>query len=414
MISAAAPPSTFKNVVLVTGVSTAKMCGVRDHAQALAHGLADTGIEAIMEWGELSPKPSRTEIEAWLKQVVATAHREHPTVILFHYSVFTLSWRGIPLHATVVARRLRNIGPPVVTLLHEFAYPWGRRGWRGLIHAVSQRIALIAVVRSARCLVVTTPDRCDWLQERRWLPKRPVAFVPVFSSVPVQFATPKIGDAQGAPSADVAVVGYGTEGARADLVVKAVRLTTVAGLRLLLVGAPGPDSGAARVWSEAATHCGCPLHFTGLLPPEALSAALSSAGVIVFADEAGPTARKSTLAAAMAHGKAIIALDGPQTWDDLRACGAVSIVPPEVHALSAEIARLLDDSSAREALGERARDFYANRMALAHAAPQVASCLIKTIAAPDPPTVAAQLHLATVVKRTSMLVRQVLKSAGFR
>lgn len=362
--------------VLVVGTSTGDVCGVRDHAQLLTTHLAATGLETEMQWGDFIGRPTWRQVDRWLQHVAARAEATAPDAILFHYSVFTLAWRGIPTHVAGVTRRLRSLGVPVVALLHEFVYPWGQRGWRGFAHATSQRAALVAVVRSASRLIVTTADRAVWLRSRPWLPDRPVSFVPLFSNVPV---VPGPTDVE-MTTGDVAVLGYGAESTRVDVVTQALAAVSDEKLRLVLVGAPGSESDAGRIWAKAARRDGCAMAFTGVLDPETLSTAISSPAIVVFADEPGPTSRKTTLAAALAHGKAIVALDGPNTWDELQASRAVMLVPPQPAALAAAFKRLLDDADARRTLGDRARAFYEERMAVERGTTHVAYVLRDAVA----------------------------------
>lgn len=402
--------------VLVAGVSSSEVCGVRDYARSLSNELARDGITPLDVWGDLSPRPTRREANGWLQRVEARARCGSPNVLLLHYSVFTLSWRGVPVHVGRVARRLRSLGIPVVILLHEMAYPWGRRGWRGAVCAITQRVALVAVIHCATGLVVTTVPRREWLRERRWLPKRPITVAPVFSNIP--FAGDSVAcsdDLVGEYGLnDIALFGFGAESAMMDVVTEAIaQISSLMG-RLVLVGAPGADSAMGVRWSRRAAASGCPIRFTGVVSPESLSREMRAAALVVFADGAGPTSRRTTLAAALAQGKAVVALDGPETWDELRVSQAVSLVAPDPTVLAAEISRLLGDEHASLALGQRARDFYDHRMAVQHAANVVADALKSAAARQCSTTVTARLHRLRVELSTPVLVGVIAKTAWRR
>ena len=62
---------------------------------------------------------------------------------MLHYSVFSYSYRGLPLFTHPVLAAVRRAKLPLVTLLHEFVYPWRRDGVRGAAWALSQRALLI-------------------------------------------------------------------------------------------------------------------------------------------------------------------------------------------------------------------------------------------------------------------------------
>ncbi|MHB8185470.1 MAG: glycosyltransferase family 4 protein [Dermatophilaceae bacterium] len=349
--------------MLVAGASSGDVCGVRDHAQILAGGLAEAGFDPIVEWGDLSSQAAPAEVDAWLRRVAARAQQERPDVILFHYSVFTFAWRGIPVHAVTVAHRLSGLGPPVVTLLHEYAYPW-RRGWRGISWAVTQRLVLWSVVSRSAALIVTTPQRADWIASRRWLPHRRVVVAPVFSNLPP--ARPRHTSTR--TRTLVGLFGYGHEAVALTTLLdalSALRQTTPE-VRLLLLGAPGADSASGRHVLALARQVGLEdaLDFTGVLPAQDLSDALAACDVLLFADTDGPSSRKTTLAASLASGRPIVALDGPNTWQDLVRNQAIALVRPTAPALAEAIRRLLVDRSAADALGSRGHAFAEAHMSL--------------------------------------------------
>jgi glycosyltransferase involved in cell wall biosynthesis len=246
----------------------------------------------------------------------------------------------------------------VIAFVHEYARPWGRGGWRGAVQAATQRALLHRVVSTAAAVVVTTDERADWLQTRRWLPRRTVATLPVPSNVaPVAVPTPRNG---GAPR--IGLFGYA--GDAPDVTLVAAALARMRGSRpdveLVLIGAPGPASPAGDRWRAAASAAGVEnaIAFTGVLPEDALSQTLAGLDAVVVADDIGPTARRATLAAALAHGRAIVAVEGPRTWRQLVADGAVALSPRDPESLARELDRVLTDDPYRAGLERRARAFY--------------------------------------------------------
>jgi len=92
-----------------------------------------------------------------------------------------------------------------------------------------------------------------------------------------------------------------------------------------------------------------------------VSRQLAACEVIVFPDPSGPSSRKTSLAAALAHGKPVVALDGAQTWRELVDAGAV-VVGANRDAMAVELGRLMCDRDARSDLGARARAFSEGRL----------------------------------------------------
>lgn len=353
--------------VAVMGVSLASSCGVRDHATLLARGLGESGVACEMHWltrSQRSLRGSHEEIGAWAAGVGRGLAAAGPAAVLLHYSVFTVSHKGVPLFLRPVLAAARAAGAPVAGVLHEFAYPWGYGGWRGGVWAVSQRAALVELVRSCDALMVTAEQRAGWLRSRRWLPGRPVLSAPVFSNLPDPAPT-----ARDWRPAQLGLFGFSYQGAAVELVLDALAEVRAerAGTRLLLLGAPGPDSPAGREWARAAAarRLADAVDFSGRLPAQELSDTLAGCEALLFPDAAGPSSRKGTLAAALASGSPVLALDGPAAWPELLRSGAIALSQPTAPALARELLRLLGDEAERSRLGAAGREFYEREMSLA-------------------------------------------------
>jgi glycosyltransferase involved in cell wall biosynthesis len=389
----------------VVGVSLSSICGVRDHAQLLAQALEQQGVTCSTHWlsrDRVAPfAAAGSQMRAWTGALEAELRRERPDAVLLHYSVFAYSHRGVPLLVHPVLRALCRSGVPLLTVLHEFAYPWRRRGWRGTAWALTQRAMLIDVVRASRALIVTADFQHEWVASRPWLPQRRAVVAPVFSNLPPAAdvgplrdrvrpvvgppsaadvgplpdrARPVVGPPSAAdvgPLRDrvrpvVGLFGYSAEGAAVALTLDAVRLLRERGVPvgLNLLGAPGRDSAAGEMWLAAARARGVAdaLSFSGILEPQALADALASCEVLLFAETAGPTTRKTTLASSLASGRPVVAIDGPRCWSELARSNAARIVPPTAPALAGAIEETLADERLRETLGARGGAFARERM----------------------------------------------------
>jgi glycosyltransferase involved in cell wall biosynthesis len=360
----------------VVGMSVGGTCGVHDHAVLLADALGQEGISCSMHWlwrQQGSLLAARSEIREWTRQLTAELDGLHPDAVLLHYSVFSYSYRGVPLFVAPTLAALRRSPAPVVPIMHEFVYPWTHGGWRGKLWALTQRAALIGLIRAASAVVVTTDYRAQWLASRRWLPRRRVIVAPVFSNLP-----PPVAGAPDRPSPLVGLFGYSSEEA-VPLVLDAADLLLErgVGVRLELLGAPGRDSSAADMWLAAAARRGIEerLSFTGVLPAQSLSNALAACDVLLFTDSAGPSPRKGTLAASLASGSAVLSVDGPQLWPELVESRALEVVPRSSAAMADAIERLLADEDRRRALGARGRAFAEQRMGLERSAEGVGALL---------------------------------------
>ena len=387
----------------IVGVSLSSICGVRDHAELLARALEQQGIACSTHWcsrDRTAPfTAAGSQMRAWTNTLGAELRRDPPDALLLHYSVFAYSHRGVPLFVHPMLRALRRSGIPLLTVLHEFAYPWRRRGWRGTAWALAQRAMLIEVVHASSALILTADFQDEWVASRPWLPRRQAVVAPVFSNLP---PAADVGQPAGRPHpagppqrADrphpqdcpqpagprqrldcpqtqdrirpvVGLFGYSAEGAGVALTLDAVRLLWDRGIpiELNLLGAPGRDSAAGEMWLAAARtrEVSDALSFSGILEPQALADALASCEVLLFAETAGPTTRKTTLASSLASGRPVIAIDGPRCWSVLRRAEAARIVQPTAPTLAGAVEEMLTDKHLRETLGTRGGAFAQERM----------------------------------------------------
>ncbi|HUN78796.1 MAG TPA: glycosyltransferase [Solirubrobacteraceae bacterium] len=353
--------------VAAVGMSIRPQCGVRDHATLLAGGLGEAGVGCSLHWCQReasSLRAARSEHRAWLAELSAELARERPDALLLHYSVFAFSHRGVPLLVPATVDALRQVGAPLIVFGHELAFPWRQKGWRGDAWALSQRAALLGLVRAASGIVLTADFRLRWLSSRRWLPRRPLALAPVFSNLPPP--APEAGRVRDAHT--VGVFGYRYDACAIALALDAVALLRerVPAARLVLLGAPGARSASGRAWLAAARERGVEsaLSFSGPLPAQELSDALAACPVLLFADAPGPASRKGTLAGSLASGRPLVAVDGHRRWDELVSGDAVRLVGADAPAVAGALAGLLADERGREELGARGRAFAEHSMGL--------------------------------------------------
>ena len=363
----------------VVGVSGSRTCGVRDHAVLLAEALSHQNVSCSLHWlwrSDRSIRDARTEFRAWTKALATELDEAEPGAIILHYSVFSYSYRGLPLFVHPTLAALRGRGIPLIVFLHEFAYPWRLGGLRGKAWSVTQNALLVEVMRACTAAVVTAPFRAEHLESRRWLARRPVAFAPVFSNLPAPASPRSRTDREGHV---VGLFGYAYQGAASSLVLDAVRLLYDRGLRvrLELLGAPGRESPAADAWLADARARGIEraLSFSGILSAQDLSNALADCDVLIHPEPAGPTSRKGTLAASLASGSAVVAIDGRRRWAELLQSESVLVVQASAPALADAVAGLLEDEGGREELGARGAAFASRAMGLERSAQAVAGLL---------------------------------------
>jgi glycosyltransferase involved in cell wall biosynthesis len=365
----------------VVGVSEGRTCGVHDYAVLLSAALRHENVSCSEHWlwrSEDSIGGARSEFQGWTRALAAELDAAKPSAVILHYSVFAYSYRGFPLFVRPTLSALRGSGIPLITVMHEFVYPWTLGGLHGKAWAVTQGALLVSVMRASAAMLVTAPFRAEWLAAQPWLARREVAFAPVFSNLPA----PDLEQPQ--PHGEEHVIGlfgYAYEGAAASLVLDAVRLLHDRGLRvrLALLGAPGRGTAAADAWLAGARTRGIEqaLSFSGVLSAQALANELRACDVLLHPEPSGPTSRKGTLAASLASGSAVVAIDGPRRWPELIESEAALVVSPTAGALADGLAGLLEDERRREELGVRGGEFARRAMGVERSARVLAGLIEK-------------------------------------
>jgi glycosyltransferase involved in cell wall biosynthesis len=379
MTDAGAAPARHVLRAAVVGVSESQTCGVHDHATLLSAALSSERVSCSEHWlwrRERSIAGARSEFRRWTGALPAELAAAGAEAAILHYSVFSYSYRGLPLFVRPTLAALRRSGLPLITILHEYVYPWSMGGLHGKAWALTQGARLATVMRASAAVVVTAPTRGGWLASRPWLARREIAFAPVFSNLPppdLSKHRPQRADRV------IGLFGYAYEGAAVALVLDALRVSRDrdASARLQLLGAPGRDSAAAGAWLAGARARGIEdaLSFSGVLAAGDLSEALRACDVLLHPEPSGPTSRKGTLAASLASGRPVVAIDGPRRWPELIDAGAALVVSPTAPALADGLAELLEDERRREALGTRGMEFARTAMGVERSARVVAGLL---------------------------------------
>lgn len=352
--------------VIVVGMSSNKVCGVRGYAEVTAGALAATGAPVCTVWFTFEPAagPFATlrRFGRFLRSFRRMLDRRPGASLLVHYSVFAYGWRGVPVLAWPLTLVLVFSRRPTVIVMHEFALRFRAIFSRASLLATLHRLTLPALVGASDAVVVLTDARGRWFMRRNWIPSKPVLMVPATSPLPECPRRPDRSDEDGF---SIGVFGYAHEGSRPDLVLRALAHLRQAGLacELVLIGQPGAASSAGRAWVQTARDSGEPRpSFTGSLSKGDIVSALQARTLIVSPYETGPESRKTTIASTLAAGAPLVALDGPDRWNALSVAGAVQLAPAAALELAAVLASLIRDDEGRRSLGVRGRSFYEANM----------------------------------------------------
>lgn len=352
------------------GVSNRSPCGVRDYATALAEELRDCGVVVRSRWVDI-PGTGLVGALAGARAVCAEALRlESGSRLLWHYSPFAYAYRGVVLPGVVAGVLARLRRARVTTVAHELALaPAETEGLRRRLVRLSQELALRSVLLGSNHVVVTTRRRHSALEDR-CRRSQSVSFVPVFGTV---VPDRDLARADGTPQGPfrVGVFGFAGEDVDRGLIVGALA-AMVDPVELVLLGAPGPHEPASALWARACKDLGVAVTFSGVLAPADLSRAIASCHALVHGNAEGPSSRKTTLAAGLAHGRPLVAVDGPNRWAELADSGAALVVAPTAAAVRTALVSIKDDPDRAEALGAAAARFYDEHSSRRRAAAAVA------------------------------------------
>src|SRR5438105_1050696 len=107
--------------ILGIGMSTTRVCGVRDAAEGLERAFRTQGADASTLWCDLPDSTTvmdqQQRVRHWLADVRRTIREERVEAVILHYSVFAYGSRGLPVFAPLVARDLSAAAVPVIGFL---------------------------------------------------------------------------------------------------------------------------------------------------------------------------------------------------------------------------------------------------------------------------------------------------------
>jgi glycosyltransferase involved in cell wall biosynthesis len=339
-------------VVFLTKDFPPTASGIGDYADRLATELAGRGVEVTVVCSypadAARPFAVKPSVDRWdaagVDSIIAAVAEAKPDAILWNYNPFQVGHRGVAPSAPRLARSLAKIAPLVV-VLHELWYPWGRNGLKGLVWAVAQRLQLRGVLAAAAKAIVTTERRRAHLARR--FPNASVQMIPVGATVPETGVPNGTRASLGIPADAFVLAHLGAigEGRSLKPALEALETLRARGedIRLVLVG----RTGIAVPRAEG-------VHATGILDHAGVSSALQASNAYLFAEPTGPTSRKTSLLAALEHGLPVVAYRGRD--GEPQFAESALLVEPDAKAIASAVRRLRIDPAYAKSLGQAARN----------------------------------------------------------
>lgn len=370
---------------ILTGEYEPQPGGVSDYTTLVAHALACEGDE-VHVWTPSPGAPSGasgvvvhrlpdhfgpralTELSRYLRS------DRSPRRVLVQYVPQALGWKGANLGVCLWLRTLTR--ESIWVMFHEVAQPTGRdQPWLRNGLGVVTRVMAGLVARSAERIFVSTPAWTPEIRAMRHL-STPIRWLPVPSAIPTLAGrsdeawqddrTPacvRAARADGHPL----VGNFGTCGAliTPGLFEALHHLARQSQARFVLFGR-GSDLAARRAVEQYPALAGR-LHGAGALAAAEVSRYLTACDVMLQPYPDGVTSRRTSVMAALAHGRPVVTTLGPLTEPLWHASAGVRLAPAnDPAALAANVVAILKSPDDAARLSHEALAIYDGCFALRH------------------------------------------------
>jgi glycosyltransferase involved in cell wall biosynthesis len=364
---------------LVTGEYPPIDGGVSAFTAEIARGLAGAGREIVVWTPEAGGNRTGDAVvrrlpEGWTAHGFRMADAgldsdRRPRILFVQWVPHAFGRRSLNLAFCRWARRRARRGDRLVVMIHEPFLPFAG-GIRQHVAAALHRVMLHQLLSRAERV---------WLSIPAWF-SRIAAFVPAgvcadWLPVPSSIAVAQNDQAVTALRARLAedrevVIGhFGTFSVESRRLLDAILpgvLDALPNARIVLIGRGGTEyaPALARRRPTPSTR----IHATGALPAGELSVHLQACDLLVQPYADGASARRTTLMAALAHGRPVVTTTGELSEPWWRECGAVEVAPAEDPRLVIDrVVSLAGDRERRQRLESVARTLYRSRFAVEHA-----------------------------------------------
>jgi UDP-glucose:(heptosyl)LPS alpha-1,3-glucosyltransferase len=323
---------------------------IDEYSRRLVGAMATIGVRASYEPGGLGPVLTAAEAPPW---------------VLIQYNPFRYGRWGFAPRLVCDALRLRGRGVPLAVMVHE---AWvGMTDWRSTVIGLWQRVQLRALVRLADGVMTSTEALAREIGHG-------AVHVPISTNItPVDTSQKAARERLGLDGKlAVALFGRGHESRALDHAEAAIAAVADAyGANRLAVLNLGADAPTVRA------PAGVEVSSPGRQTADELSVGVSASDVILLPLTDGISTRRTTLMAALAHGRPVLGLHGRNT-DTLLAetPGALALTPVGDRAAFARAAvELVGDQAQLDAIGEAGRRLYEEQFDWPVLARRVASML---------------------------------------
>ena len=367
---------------IVTGEFPPQPGGVSDYSLSVARGLAAAG-ETVHVWCPAAPGPVidvpgviiHPIAGTWSRADIRRVDREidalpGPRRLFVQWVPHAYGHRSMNVGFCRWVRARGRKGDVVDLMAHEVSLGFGEGSWKQDVAATVHRLMVSLLLSVTRRAWIAIPAWASRLRPYTFGRRVEFCWLPVPSSVPV------VDDADGVRVARMQytlpqgmLVGhFGTYGiaSRRDLEPLVIRVARSAPATSFVLMGRDSDAFLQELIARTPELAGR-VHATGATPPESVSVALQACDVIVQPYGDGASSRRSTLMAALVHGRPVVTTEGRLSESVWRETGSVRLVPPgDPEAAARAVIALCHDPAERARLGLAGRAVYAERFDLSH------------------------------------------------
>lgn len=292
-----------------------------------------------------------------------------PRHLLIQWVPHAYGYRSLNVPLCLWLRNRAGCGDVVDLMVHEPYLPFKRGSLRQNVAALVHRLMTVIVLRTAKHVWVSTPAWRPYLEP--YAPGRPLGFdwLPVPSNVPVAADGGEVSRIRGRYAPHGLLVGhFGTYGSAIASMLHQILtrvVSEVADVSIILMG-----GGSQRFLEDFLAQCPSAqkrVYASGRLGHTELSYHLSACDVLIQPYPDGVSGRRTTVMAALEHGRAVVTTAGPLTeslWESSR---AVALAPAgDTDAFLRSLKHLLESNEERIRFSNAGRELYRNQFDMRH------------------------------------------------
>jgi len=260
-------------------------------------------------------------------------------------------------------------GDYVDLMVHEPYLPFRKNAWRQNAAALIHRLMTVILLHSVQHVWGSTTSWWPYLEPYAPGRKLGLDWLPVPSNVPVAHDPARVAAIRRRYARGALLIGhFGTFGSAIAPLLREILSPVVRDVPEISVVLMGGGSQAFREdFIRQDPGAQARVQASGRLDEQELSLHISACDVLIQPYPDGVSTRRTTVMAALEHGRPVVTTSGPLTEPLWQASGAVALAPAgDADAFLRCLRQLLEDPDERARLANAARELYRSRFEVRH------------------------------------------------